>query len=71
MLPSSARRAAKPERTVELWKALAPSHSSTVTAATEMVIYDNDGPTKAKTKTKNSLDSKTKKSDNGECYVTN
>ena len=34
-------------------------------------IYDSDGPKKAKTKTKNSLDSETEKSDNGQCYVTN
>ena len=41
-------------------------------AATEMVMYhDSDGPNKAKTKQKNSLDSKTQKRDNGECYVTN
>lgn len=34
-------------------------------------IYGSDGPNKAKTKQKNSLDSKTQKRDNGECYVTN
>ena len=34
-------------------------------------IYDGDGPKKAKTKAKNSLDRNTRKSDNGKCYVTN
>jgi hypothetical protein len=40
------------------------------TAATEMIIYDSDGPNKAKTKAKNSLDSKTQKRDNGKCLIT-
>jgi hypothetical protein len=40
-------------------------------AATEIVIYGSDGPNKAKTKAKNSLDSNTRKRDNGKCYVTN
>jgi len=34
-------------------------------------IYGSDGPNKAKTKQKNSLDSETQKRDNGKCYVTN
>ena len=34
-------------------------------------IYDRDGPKKAKTRVKNSLDSETQKRDNGKWYVTN
>jgi hypothetical protein len=34
-------------------------------------IYGSDGPNKAKTKAKNSLDIETQKRDNGKCYVTN
>ena len=34
-------------------------------------IYDSDGPKKAKTKTKNSLDRETQKRDNGKWCVTN
>ena len=34
-------------------------------------IYDNDDPKEAKTKAKNSLDSKTQKRDNEKCYITN
>ena len=56
----------KPELTVELWKAVLPSHTED-----GYTIYDSDGPKKAKTKAKNSLDRDTQKRDNGKCYVTN
>ena len=51
---------------MELWKAVLPSHTED-----GYTIYDSDGPKKAKTKAKNSLDRDTQKRDNGKCYVTN
>jgi len=56
-----------------LWNYGKPSHLPIVPKYgddRDGYTYDSEGPSKAKTKAKNSLDSKTEKSDNGECYVT-
>ena len=58
----------------KLWNYEKPSHLPTVPqygGDRDGYVYGSDGPNKAKTKQKNSLDSKTQKRDNGECYVTN
>ena len=48
-----------------------PQFHSTAATRDGYTIYDSDGPKKAKTKAKNSLDSETQKRDNGKWYVTN
>ena len=78
-LPSEKQRRSRAPAQLQnqnsLWNYGKLSHLPTVPQyggdADGYTIYDSDGPKKAKTKTKNSLDSKTQKRDNGICYVTN